>query len=601
MTTPNNTPAAPAARTPLLLLLLLLLTCDAGAAINRRTVVSRHDVLISAVSHDKLDTSNDVLTVGNGAFGFNVDVTGLQSFNASYSHLGVNTLADWGWHSTPFSKGDPTYALRHYNFTYYDTPTDGKGTTRQVPYANDGSNDGRVVSWLMGNPHRLNLGQTSLRWGVGGRQTLPLELLSISNASQRLDLWSGEIRSNFTLTSPAPVTCALVNDNTVAEFSCGDGAVIQSVAWASYGRPSGSCAIGFQMNPQCASNSSRDVLSVLCVGKPSCSLLVNYQAGFGDPCSGDAKWLAANVTCVAATAASPAPVLYGARTPRVGAPAASSIISVSTIAHPDVDLVSTAIACSAGPCTFALHLAFPYGSTAFGPTGADWEAADALHTTTVLQNTSSGLSLLRTLDSDSYRVDCSWTNGALSASRAGPHAFDLLPTPPSSSSLSLSGTRTASCGVAVPWPSSAVSFGCLYTPVGAGGALVYPVGADQPWLQKKKADTQALLDGGGGLPGHSAVAAAAASFWADFWSSGAFVDLASNTNDPQAFELERRVVLSQYLLRVNDAGAEPPQETGLLCNSWNGKHHNEMVRFGARGITTSWCVHSIVRASLATT
>ena len=43
-----------------------------------------------------------------------------------------------------------------------------------------------------------------------------------------------------------------------------------------------------------------------------------------------------------------------------------------------------------------------------------------------------------------------------------------------------------------------------------------------------------------------------------------------------AFELERRVTLSRYLLRVNDAGAEPPQETGLLCNSWSGKHHSEM-------------------------
>jgi hypothetical protein len=40
--------------------------------------------------------------------------------------------------------------------------------------------------------------------------------------------------------------------------------------------------------------------------------------------------------------------------------------------------------------------------------------------------------------------------------------------------------------------------------------------------------------------------------------------------------LERRIVLSQYLLAVNEAGSLPPQESGLYNNGWNGKFHLEM-------------------------
>ena len=41
-------------------------------------------------------------------------------------------------------------------------------------------------------------------------------------------------------------------------------------------------------------------------------------------------------------------------------------------------------------------------------------------------------------------------------------------------------------------------------------------------------------------------------------------------------ELERRIVLSQYLTAVNCSGTMPPQETGLVANSWHGKSHLEM-------------------------
>ncbi len=63
--------------------------------------------------------------------------------------------------------------------------------------------------------------------------------------------------------------------------------------------------------------------------------------------------------------------------------------------------------------------------------------------------------------------------------------------------------------------------------------------------------------------------------WIKFWQSGGAIDLSGNA-DKKAFELERRIILSQYLTKIQCAGDYPPQETGLTYNSWYGKPHLEM-------------------------
>jgi hypothetical protein len=111
---------------------------------------------------------------------------------------------------------------------------------------------------------------------------------------------------------------------------------------------------------------------------------------------------------------------------------------------------------------------------------------------------------------------------------------------------------------------------------------------------------------------------ASARAWAEQWRSGAALDLAGSTAAGAA-ELERRVVLSQctaglgvqgrpklflgpqnysvhestvqnssraradslagpnrarrYIMMSQEAGSNPPQETGLMTNSWYGKFH----------------------------
>jgi hypothetical protein len=77
------------------------------------------------------------------------------------------------------------------------------------------------------------------------------------------------------------------------------------------------------------------------------------------------------------------------------------------------------------------------------------------------------------------------------------------------------------------------------------------------------------------VPNFAAVRTAATEHWKKFWTSGGAIDF-SACIDPRAAELERRVVLSQYLTAIQCAGSRPPQETGLVHNSWYGKFHLEM-------------------------
>ncbi|KAE8413053.1 Six-hairpin glycosidase-like protein [Aspergillus pseudocaelatus] len=65
--------------------------------------------------------------------------------------------------------------------------------------------------------------------------------------------------------------------------------------------------------------------------------------------------------------------------------------------------------------------------------------------------------------------------------------------------------------------------------------------------------------------------------WNQYWTQGGFIDLTSSSN-PKADELQRRIILSQYHVRVNSAGnGQSPQESGLMNNGWYGKFHMEMV------------------------
>jgi hypothetical protein len=70
---------------------------------------------------------------------------------------------------------------------------------------------------------------------------------------------------------------------------------------------------------------------------------------------------------------------------------------------------------------------------------------------------------------------------------------------------------------------------------------------------------------------------AASRHWRKFWSTGGAIDL-SGSRDARWSELERRIVLSQYLMAAQSAGSFPSAETGLMgLDPWRGQFHMEMV------------------------
>jgi hypothetical protein len=68
------------------------------------------------------------------------------------------------------------------------------------------------------------------------------------------------------------------------------------------------------------------------------------------------------------------------------------------------------------------------------------------------------------------------------------------------------------------------------------------------------------------LPAPSLIASESSQVWQDYWMNSGFIDVLTGSSDSRAHELQRRIILSRYHMRVNEAGANPPQEVGGLSN-----------------------------------
>lgn len=80
---------------------------------------------------------------------------------------------------------------------------------------------------------------------------------------------------------------------------------------------------------------------------------------------------------------------------------------------------------------------------------------------------------------------------------------------------------------------------------------------------------------------YETMAAMEAYYMREFWMSGGAIDLSEST-DPRWFELERRIVVSQYVLHCQSAGSWPCGEAGLtFIDGWCSRFHMEMVYWHA--------------------
>lgn len=171
-----------------------------------------------------------------------------------------------------------------------------------------------------------------------------------------------------------------------------------------------------------------------------------------------------------------------------------------------------------------VSLRFPYGKECHVCPGYDWDANDQ-HQTMISQADGNAVSLTRTLDSTQYYVDAAWKGAGVLRAMAN-HYFELIP--------------------AKDQESFRVS------------------------IRFRKDDPEQRLDDFLTTQTNSEKG------WQNFWKSGGAIDFSGST-DPRAKELERRIILSQYLTKIQCAGSLPPQETGLTFNSWYGKFHLEMT------------------------
>jgi hypothetical protein len=202
----------------------------------------------------------------------------------------------------------------------------------------------------------------------------------------------------------------------------------------------------------------------------------------------------------------------------------SQPVAVHTCALPDSAAVALRVESPLIPSErLCVEITFPYPTGGWGPGMSDWTVPER-HETELCSHAPDRLELRRRIDAFSHSCMIVSRQGVLS--QRGPHEFEVR-------------------------------------------------------AERGHSSFDVLIDFSENLspalpnPDYEVHRAAAARGMQDFWMSGGAVDL-SQSSDPRWPELERRIVLSQYLTAIQSRGLTCPQETGLTCNSWFGKFHLEM-------------------------
>lgn len=201
-------------------------------------------------------------------------------------------------------------------------------------------------------------------------------------------------------------------------------------------------------------------------------------------------------------------------------------VDVVTVGHQEQDLIAVHVKSpliSLG--RLKVKLIYPYPTAEFLDEGVNYKNPEK-HSSLIGSSSYNGASVQHQLEGITYSASFRWNNKASIAKTSTPHYFQITPD---------KGTDV-------------FELSCLFAPAKAEPAAL-------PDFAQTKINSNSL--------------------WKQFWMSGAAIDFTGST-DPRAKELERRVITSQYLTKIQCAGSFPPQETGLTFNSWYGKPHLEM-------------------------
>ena len=202
-------------------------------------------------------------------------------------------------------------------------------------------------------------------------------------------------------------------------------------------------------------------------------------------------------------------------------------VKVRTVCHPDKDMIGVSIESELlNDGNMSIYLDFPYPDGRYFKHYIGRYDTISGHTSTFEKLAPNSVRIARTMDDTHYYATLDWTGPAtFSRESEKEHTFLLQPR-----------------------HTSTLPFTCCFSP-----EPVADVTESVASIERKSAAS-----------------------WEKYWRSGAAVDL-SGSKDPRWLELERRIVLSQYLMRANESGLFPPQESGLVNNGWFGRFHFEMI------------------------
>ena len=205
-------------------------------------------------------------------------------------------------------------------------------------------------------------------------------------------------------------------------------------------------------------------------------------------------------------------------------------VTVTGCVHPRQHAFAAKITGEAG---LAIALDFPYASTAFSGAMGTYDAEEFSYTLgefsghdrheTLFAPAENSCRITRHMDDLHYWADLSWDNACLEIT--GPH-----------------------------------------------GLVLRPMGETLELTLRYRQEENRLP-----VPTFAEILAASANAYEDYWRSGGAIDLSGST-DERWFELERKIVLSQYLMAVQSRGSWPCAEAGLMfIDMWRGQFHMEMT------------------------
>jgi hypothetical protein len=205
------------------------------------------------------------------------------------------------------------------------------------------------------------------------------------------------------------------------------------------------------------------------------------------------------------------------------------LVEVKTACHPSLDVIGVSVKSDLiKKGRIKIFLDFPYPDpNAFAESIGNFNDPGA-HSSILASVNGNSAIISRKMDEVKYLVSLHWTTKASILSGdtvSSPHRFYLD-----------------------PFQTDRIEFTCAFSPE---KSIQHVISTDEVFLESSKA-------------------------WPEFWKTGAAIDL-SQSKDVRWKELERRIVLSQYLMKVNESGTYPPQESGLVNNGWYGRYHFEMI------------------------